>query len=122
MFPSIKLIWEQSTLLRERARKQKLENFEVFRKDLLAGLANVNEKTGFDEQIGIIYELRNYPRYYPVIERILEFQVKHWEKEVKDIDKKHYQILIDEANATLTYMNTSRIGRIFCRLRLNKYA
>lgn len=98
-------------LLAKRKEQQQI-NFERFHKNLMNGLSNQEAKLGLDEQIAIIYELRNYPGYFPVIQRILNFQIRRWTPKVKEDSK--YQELLNEANETLSFINKPRFLNHFC--------
>lgn len=92
-------------------KEQKQINFNKFHKDLMVILSNNNPEghIGLIQQVAIIYEFRNYPEYYPVINRVLEFEIKRWKDEVKK--NKNLTILIKEAEETIYYINQNFIIR-----------
>ncbi len=63
-----------------------------------------------DRQIAIIYELRNFPRYYEVTQRILEGLISEepW--------RSGNQRLIKEVNLTLDYIKSNKLTRIFKKI------
>ena len=65
-------------------KEQKLIKYKKFH-ELIGGLSNQdqNKKIGLDQQIAIIYELINFPEYYPVITRILSDLKIDWEEKRK---------------------------------------
>lgn len=95
-------------------KEQKLINFEKFHKDLMYGLSNQAGTLGLDQQVAIIYELRNYPEYYSVSRRILLAQIVRWNEKLKS--KPHYYQLIDEANRTIKFSQMSFISRVLAKI------
>jgi hypothetical protein len=98
-----------ATFVLTKNKEQKQINFERFHKDLTRGLANLDGKTGLDQQVAIIYEMRNYPQYYPVIRRILLAQITRWKDQLKS--KPHFSQLISEAEKTINYTQQNLIKR-----------
>ena len=80
--------------------------------DLLEKLVNPGsspDKTLYlDQQIGIVYELRNYPNYFPVSTRILEGlkENEFWQKHSR---------MIEEIDLTLEYMTSGCFERFYLR-------
>lgn len=95
-------------------KEQKQINFEKFHTHLVKGISNQEGKVGLDDQVAIIYEFRNYPEYYPVVRRLLFFQINHWNGELKN--HPHYSLLINEAKETLNYMGKIAIVRQIIQL------
>jgi len=52
-------------------KEQKQINFERFHKEFISGLSNQSKNIGLDQQVAIIFELRNFPEYFLVTKRIL---------------------------------------------------
>jgi len=102
-----------ATFLISKNKEQKQINFERFHNKLMKGLANQENKTGLDQQIAIIYELKNYPEYYPVIKRILAYQIDRWGKLLKTTP--HIYLLIDEAKETLNFIDKNFISRFLIK-------
>lgn len=98
-----------------KAKEQSQINFERFHTYLIKGLSNQDGKTGFDDQVAIIYEFRNYSDYYPVIRRLLKFQINRWNAELKS--KPHYRLIINEAEETIAYMSKISLYRFFIDIK-----
>lgn len=111
----VSVITPSVNLLITKNKEQKQLNFEKFHNGLMKGLSNQDEKTGFDQQIAIIFELRRYPEYRPVINRILKYQIMRWEGLQKN--KPHFKQLIKEAHETLYYMDKN----IFMRFWISRF-
>ncbi len=107
------LIVPFTSFLITKNREQKQLNFEKFHRDLMKGLSNLDKKNiiGLEQQIAIIYEFRNYPKYYPVIRRILFFEIKRWKKDLKE--KPHFAEIINEANETISFTKKNYIKRLW---------
>lgn len=107
-----------ATFLVSKNKEQKQINFERFHGNLMKGLANLDKQTGLDQQIAIIYESRNYPEYYPVIRRILKYQMHRWKLLLNS--KPQFKQLIDEAKETINFSSKNFIIRFGTNF-LNKY-
>lgn len=55
-----------------KKKEQRQIRFENYHNKLIAGLSNIQKGFGLDQQIAIVYELRNYPEYYRITQRVLE--------------------------------------------------
>lgn len=99
------------TFLISKSKEQKLINFKILHDSLMKGLANQDTSTGLDQQIAILYELRNYPEYYPLIKRLLSYKIDWWKSQLKE--KPHFQQLISEAEETIKYTQQSKWKRRF---------
>jgi len=104
-----------TTLIYTKRKEQEQNNFEKFHKVLIAGLSNQSTKIGLDEQVAILYELREYPKYYPVIKRILKFQINRWNSQL--LKNPHYRLLITEADLTLRYTDCNRFKVVWNSLK-----
>lgn len=102
------------TFILAKSKEQEQLNFEKIHNTLLKGLANQEEKTGLDQQVGIIYELRNYPKYYPLINRLLNTQIIRWKKLLGS--QPHFDSLIIEAYETLAFTKKNVIHRYITRI------
>lgn len=100
-----------ATFLVSKNKEQQQKNFENFHQFLLRGLANLDEDTGLDQQVAIIYEMRQYPKYKPVVIRLLRAQLKRWQRELKN--KPHFQQLITESQLTISYLEKNFLQRAF---------
>ncbi|HEX8350056.1 MAG TPA: hypothetical protein VF598_08835 [Hymenobacter sp.] len=108
----IAFFWTVIQFLTVRAREAKNREFETFHK-LIKDLVEPPNPDGalyVDRQCAIMFELRFFPRYYPVITRTLQGLKSKWMAS----DGK-YERLIDELNITLKYIHehTSLLQRIF---------
>ena len=56
---------------REYLKDKRFNNYHLLIKDLVDEQDRPDRYIKIDRQIAIIYELRNYPSYYPVSQRIL---------------------------------------------------
>lgn len=107
----LSLVIPFATFILTKNKEQKQINFEKFHKDLTRGLANLDNDTGLDQQVAIIFEFRNYPQYYPVVRRILTAQIARWRK--KEKSEPHYVQLIEEANKTIEYSRYNFLKRLY---------
>lgn len=95
--------------------EQTQKNQEVFYEKMLKKFTNQEAKTGLEEQIVVIYDLRNYPQYNSVIKRILPTSIKRWKSELKE--KPQFKGLIIEATETLKYLNSNFFNKLFIRFK-----
>jgi hypothetical protein len=95
-------------------KEQKQVAFEMFHKDLITGFVNQDKTIGLDQQIAIIYEMRNYPQYYPVIKRILHALLDHAKGNLKL--RPELIRVIDEAEKTIRYTQKNPIERLFANI------
>lgn len=103
------IILPSATLILAKNKEQKQLNFERFHKDLMKGLANLDGNIGLDQQVAIIYELRNYSDYYPLIRRLLLAQIERWNRTLTK--NPQFEQLIMEANETIEFSKKNIIGR-----------
>jgi len=91
--------------LNSKKLEQKQTTLINFHEKILGKLSNrdPNIHIGLVEQVAIIFELRNFSEYYPVIKRILMFSIEDWNNQLND--KPHFKYLIKEANETIDYIN-----------------
>jgi hypothetical protein len=99
--------------INSKKKEQRLNNFTLFHGKVIKVISNMDSSAGIGlyDQIAGIWELRNFPEYYPVIKRLLEFCIKKWERELNE--KPHFDALIQEAKITLEYINRNFVSR-FC--------
>jgi len=100
-----------------KIKEQQRVNFKNFHTYLVKGLSNQKGNTGLDDQVAIIFEFREYPKYYPVIRRLLKFKITHWKKSLKE--KPHFNLLIKEAQETIKFINRFPLKRFFLK-RINE--
>jgi hypothetical protein len=91
------------SIKRSEERARKFSNFHQLLQDLNEGKPKPNGDTGgqyIDRQQAIIYELRSFKEYHPVIIRVLNRGVVTW----SESDTPHMSDLIDEANMTMSFI------------------
>lgn len=98
-----------------KSKEQRQINFEKFHKEVISGLSNQYKNVGLDQQIAIIFELRNFPEYFPVTKRILIDLKNFWKLSV--LDEESLRRLNKEADETINYMNKCIICRFFVRVK-----
>lgn len=89
------------------------KKFKHYHDDLIKKLVqaeNKDENIKLDRQIAIIYELRNFPEYFPVSKRILDGWI------IKSDDKEMPERIKAEANLAVEYMSKNIIFRFFNRI------
>lgn len=84
--------------------------------DLNAGPAG--DPPYLDRQIAVVYELRNFPEYFPVSLRILEsylpaWKAKHWDSAFNEFTGKKVFSLYDEALLTITFIKRLQEDRSY---------
>lgn len=101
------------TLLITKSKEQKQLNFERFHKSVMTGISNVDSghPIGLDAQVALLFELRNYSEYYPVISRLLEYNIARWSKEKHN--SAQFKLLINEAKQTQKYITKNYLSRFF---------
>ncbi|KUK79672.1 MAG: hypothetical protein XD95_0211 [Microgenomates bacterium 39_7] len=95
--------WQWISIKNSEDKKNKFNTYHQLIKDLVEP-ENENKDMRRDRQIAIIYELRNYRKYFPVTTRILEDLREVW------LHPKNKR-LIDEIVLTLNYIRTCRLWR-----------
>jgi hypothetical protein len=75
------------------------------------------EDIGIESQTAIIFELRNFPSYYPVIARILKYEIERWKVESNEIGKEHISEAVKEANLTIEFINKNILSRFVTRIK-----
>ena len=100
-------VWQ---FLYSKRNEQKQIEFENFHEKILKKLSNLGKNEALDSQIAIVYEMRNYPRYYLVSKRILTRLHKKWKSEKSNED------LLTEIKLTIDYMNLNLVQRIANKL------
>lgn len=70
---AITFIWSAIQFILVRRRDQQTQEFETYHR-LIKELVQpdpVSQFAWIDRQVAVLFELKNFPRYYPVTERIL---------------------------------------------------
>ncbi|PBQ07680.1 hypothetical protein CCL09_21880 [Pseudomonas congelans] len=99
----------------EQARK--FANFHQLLQDLNEGKPMPNGEVGgqyIDRQQAILYELRSFREYHPVIVRILNRAIVTWGQS----ESRHKSVLIDEAQKTMSYIIKYNFRKRWGRLDL----
>jgi len=69
-----------------------------------------NESIKLYRQVAVVYEMRNYPKYFQITKRILN----GWLESRNDIDDENNP-LYKEMNLTIKYIDTNRIKRFLIK-------
>jgi len=101
-----------------KKREQDQINFERFHEKIIRKIANRDAKTGLDEQIAVIFDLKRFPEYYPVSKRILTDLKDWWKPQLKE--NPHFSRLIKEADETIKYINKKCFERLWSEFK-SKY-
>lgn len=102
------LIWavcQHYSSLKQEQQAKEFDNYHRLIKELVQP-ANPDELMYLDRQMAIVYELRNFKRYYPVTYRILKGLKKQWEEK----DAK-YQRLLNEISLTIAFLEKRKVKR-----------
>ena len=83
----------------EYLKDKRFNTYHRLIKELVEVVAPATD-TKIDKQIAVIFELRNYPDYYPVTKRILEGLRENW----KTITEKR---LLTEIDLTISFIDNS---------------
>ncbi|OGB75125.1 hypothetical protein A2810_00615 [candidate division Kazan bacterium RIFCSPHIGHO2_01_FULL_49_10] len=109
------------TFLIGKNREQRQVRFEKFHKDLMRNLSNLAHEAGADQQIAIIFELRNFPEYYPVVRRILTDLRDEWAAEGAvgrlNVNSVALNRMVTECDATIEFMAKNFLDRFWIRAK-----
>ena len=94
--------------------ENKQNNLVAFHDKFMNRLSNNAGISGIDEQVAVIFELRNFQIYKPVIVRVLSDCISRWENELSS--KPHFTGLITEAQETIKFLNKNFLSRFFTKL------
>ena len=102
-----------------KSKEQQQINFERFHKEIISGLYNRRGELGLDQQVAIIFELRNFPGYFSVTKRILIDSKEYWKliNKEKKLNDEGLRRLTKETSETLDYMNKNIIHRLFIKIK-----
>lgn len=92
---------------REYLKDKRFKTYHELIDELVNEQRSPDRKIKLDRQIAIIYELRNFPPYFPLSKRILSDLKNLW-KEQPRIEK--------EINLSLDFMGKRWFGRILVRV------
>jgi hypothetical protein len=99
---AIAFIWSAIQFIWLRRKEQEAHEFETFHQ-LIKDLVSPEDKTEsmwLDRQVAVVFELRHFPRYYEVVNRILTGLRKNW-----NTDNGNTR-LIEEIDLTLGHIST----------------
>jgi len=85
--------------LRSRRFEFRQNTFHNYHEILKSLVQKTDGGLSIDRQVAVIFELRNFPDYYSVTERILKALRDSWDQQ------NNSQRLINEIDMTLTYIN-----------------
>lgn len=98
-----------------KKQEQRQINFKKFHEDIVAKLSNQDGETGLDQQVAVVFELRNFPEYFPVSLRILKDLQINWMEKNKTSNNDLGR-LIEEADETINYIKKCFVRRYFIRI------
>jgi hypothetical protein len=88
-----------------KKKEQQQTNLINFHEKIIGKISNQTKMAGLDEQVAVIFELRNFPMYSPVIIRILNDSIVRWNNLMALENDNKYQSLITEAKETIKFLN-----------------
>lgn len=97
---------------RQEIKDKRFSTYHILLEKLVNPGSSPDKTLYLDQQIGIVYELRNYPNYFPVSVRILKGlrENEFWQK---------HDRMITEIDLTLKYMTSNCVTRFFLRYSIN---
>ncbi len=101
--------------LHAKKKEQDQVNFERFHEKIIRKISNRDEKTGLDEQVAVIFDLRRFPEYYPVSKRILRDLKEWWRPQLEK--NSHFSRLIKEADETIEFMDKKYFERLWLKFK-----
>jgi hypothetical protein len=90
---------------REHIKDKRFQTYHKLIDELVNEQLQADRKIKLDRQIAIVYELRNFPKYFDVSERILKGLRVEWEQTNSRI--------IKEIDLSLAYMKRNWFIRLF---------
>lgn len=99
--------------LHSKLIEKRQKNLIDFHDKFMIRLSNNAGVAGIDEQVAVVFELRNFPMYSPVIVRVLTDAIPRWEKELGA--KPHFKGLITEARETINFLNRNFLTRFIIK-------
>lgn len=94
---------------RDYSKDKRFEVYHRLIKELVDEQGNPDKHIKLDRQIAVVYELRNFPKYFEVTKRILIGLKNQW-KDNGDVKR-----IIEEIDISLTYMGKGLIRRFWAR-------
>ena len=101
LIPIAYQLWQYLDQKKHELRDKRFEVFHRLIRDLVEPPEGKSE-IKLDRQIAIVFELRNFPEYRDVAERILKGLREHWSKDIDNFAP--YNRLITEVDLTLGYI------------------
>lgn len=105
----VPLAFQVWTYLDQKKRELKDRRFEIYHRLIRELVGASNERPFLDHQIAIVFELRNFPEYAEVTERILSGLKEGWSKDSQQTDAN--KRLISEIDLTLEFLKASKRRR-----------
>jgi hypothetical protein len=109
---AVAFVFSVYQFLSVRKRESGNREFEQYH-SLIEKLVSPKQGQGtilLDQQIAVVFELRNFPRYFELSERVLEGLRTEWSKRQ---DWANYERLLQELRLTLQYIQRYRQRRVF---------
>lgn len=103
-------LWQ---FLGSKRDEQRQIQFLNYHDKILKKLANLKQEESVDAQVAVIYEMRNYFKYYDLSKRRLIALYEKWKKEKAD------PTILEEIKLTIEYIDKGVILRFFVRLLNN---
>jgi hypothetical protein len=100
---AIAFIWSAIQFIWLRRKEQEAHEFQTFHQ-LIKDLVSPDDETKsmwLDRQVAVVFELRHFPRYYEVVNRILTGLRTNWNT---DNANQHHTRLIEEIDLTLDHI------------------
>ena len=110
-------VWALFQYFDTRKRELRFKEFETYHKLIkeLVEPDNSQEKMYIDRQSTILFELRNYKKYYPLSYRTLSNLKEKWKKEQGE-----YERLLEELDLTLNFLEKKVKNHIITRIFASK--
>jgi len=89
--------------LNAKSKEQNQLNLVNFHEKMLGKFSNQQGSAGLEEQVAVVFELRNYPKYFPVTKRILTEAQNRLRGKLTE--RPELKMLIDEMDLTLGVIN-----------------
>ena len=91
---------------RENIRDKRFQTYHDLIDQLVNEQRNPDRRIKRDRQIAIVFELRNYPTYYPVTVRILSALKTDWEEQ---------KVVLKEIDHTIDFISKNWLTKIWIR-------
>jgi hypothetical protein len=108
LLPLVVQVWLYIDQKKRELRDRRFETFHRLIRELVEGSPGSSPR--LDHQIAIVFELRNFPEYAEVSQRILEGLIETWSVNGQ---KEKYERLFKEIRLTLEFLAKRRSSRWF---------